>query len=109
MLRSLTQHAGVFQRLYSTAATKTTPAYFVNRTKNDGLPVYTEFKNGRTNESTVIRRIDGDANALLKDLQATLFTDAPKDFALVKERSNSIHIKGIYMNEIKEWLIMKGY
>lgn len=105
----MTQHAGVFQRLYSTAASKAAPAYFVNRTQNNGLPVYTEFKNGRTNESTVIRRIDGNADALLKDLQATLFKDAPENFAVIRPRSNTIHIKGIYMNEVKEWLISKGY
>jgi hypothetical protein len=41
------------------------PRYQVKRTTNGFLPVYTEYKNGRGQISTVIRRVDGDINVIL--------------------------------------------
>ncbi|EIE83391.1 hypothetical protein G6F46_005060 [Rhizopus delemar] len=94
MLRTLIQ-----KRLYST------PTYHVSRTTSQGLPVYSEYKNGRTNLLTVVRRIKGDANALLNDLK----TDFPEAVAHVNPTTQQVIIKGHHVNELKEWLITKGF
>ena len=103
MLRTLIQQH-VARRSYTTS----TQSYFISRTANKGLPVYTEFKNGGTKHLTIIRRIEGDAEALKNDVLA-LFPEAPKDFARVNAINNQVILKGIHMNEIKEWLISKGF
>ena len=103
MLRSLTLLA---RRSYTTASNA--PSYFVARTSNNGIPVYTDFKNGGTQQLTIIRRIEGDAEALKNEIVA-LFPDAPNNFARVNPVNNHIILKGIHMNEIKEWLIQKGF
>ncbi|ORE11874.1 hypothetical protein BCV72DRAFT_283679 [Rhizopus microsporus var. microsporus] len=87
------------KRLYST------PSYFVSRTSSKGLPVYSEYKNGRTNLSTIVRRIKGDSNALVNDLKK----DFPEAVAEVNPTTQNVIIKGHHVNEIKEWLMMKGF
>lgn len=87
------------KRLYST------PSYFVSRTSSKGLPVYSEYKNGRTNLSTIVRRIKGDANALVNDLKK----DFPEAVAEVNPITQNVIIKGHHVNEIKEWLMIKGF
>ncbi|KAI8381332.1 ribosomal protein L49/IMG2 [Radiomyces spectabilis] len=103
MFRSWIQVCG--RRLYSTEAT---PSYFVSRTANKGLPVYSEFKNGGTQQLTIIRRIEGNAEALKNEI-LPLFPDAPKDHIRINPTNNHIIIKGVYVNEIKEWLVNKGF
>ncbi|KAG0168292.1 hypothetical protein DFQ28_009253 [Apophysomyces sp. BC1034] len=104
MLRSWTHLA---RRCYSSEAAAQ-PAYTIRRTANKGLPVYTDIKNGGTERVTIIRRINGDAN-ILKDELFTLFPEAPATHIRVNGRNNQVIIKGIFVNEIKEWLIQKGY
>ncbi|KAI8140347.1 mitochondrial ribosomal protein subunit Img2 [Fennellomyces sp. T-0311] len=104
MLRTLIQQH-VVRRSYTTS---TAQPYFISRTANNGLPVYTDFKNGGTQQLTIIRRIEGDAEALKNEI-LTLFPDAPKNFARVNPVNNQVILKGIHMNEIKEWLISKGF
>ncbi|KAJ9061865.1 54S ribosomal protein img2, mitochondrial [Entomophthora muscae] len=45
--------------------------YFVRRTKFLSLPVYTEYRNAGTRLLTVIRRIQGDPQQLVADLQTS--------------------------------------
>lgn len=40
--------------------------YFVSRTANNNLPVYTDIRNGRTRHLTIIRRIEGDVDVCIK-------------------------------------------
>jgi large subunit ribosomal protein L49 len=87
------------KRFYST------PAYAVSRTINKGLPVYSDFKNGGTRLLTVVRRVQGDANALMKDLN----TDFPEAVISINAKTQHVVIKGHHVNEIKEWLISKGF
>ncbi|CAO3647003.1 unnamed protein product [Cunninghamella echinulata] len=76
MLRSLTQTLN--KRFYTTTLNQANnKSYTVSRTSNHGLPVYSEIKNGGTQQLTIIRRIEGNVEAL-KDEVATLFPDAPK-------------------------------
>lgn len=87
------------KRFYST------PAYTVMRTTNKGLPVYSEYKNGGTRLLTIIRRIQGDSNALVKDLVA----DFPAAEVNINPKTQHVIIKGHHVNELKEWLILKGF
>lgn len=100
MFRSIIQSTcQINKRFYST------PAYFVARTTNKGLPVYSEYKNGGTRLLTIVRRIEGDSNALIKDLN----TDFPEAVVSLNQKTQHVVIKGHHVNEIKEWLISKGF
>ncbi|CEP10501.1 hypothetical protein [Parasitella parasitica] len=98
-------------RLFTISAIQTskrfysTPTYFVSRTTNKGLPVYSEYKNGGTRLLTIVRRIKGDANALIKDINA----DFPEAVVSLNAKTQQVVIKGHHVNEIKEWLINKGF
>ena len=82
-----------------------TPAYTIVRTSNKGLPVYSDTKNGGTRILTVIRRIEGDSNALIKDINA----DFPEAVVTLNQRTQHVVVKGHHVNELKEWLILKGF
>ncbi|KAF9974839.1 54S ribosomal protein L49, mitochondrial [Actinomortierella ambigua] len=94
----------------SAAASTGTPkpalpkAYFVSRTKNGQLPVYSEFSN-TTKAETIIRRIQGDAKALRADILRTY----PGAEIKVNERSNQVILKGLVMDDVRQWLTAKGF
>ncbi|KAI9480882.1 MAG: mitochondrial large subunit ribosomal protein-domain-containing protein [Benjaminiella poitrasii] len=81
------------------------PAYSVARTVNKGLPVYSDYKNGGTRLLTVIRKVQGDSTALMKDIS----TDFPEAVVRINPRTQHVIIKGHHVNEVKEWLIHKGF
>lgn len=103
MLRSL-----LLRRSFTSSVTPAPPRYFISRTANNNLPVYTDFKNGRTQLLTIIRRVQGDAYALKNDI-LSLFPDAPKDYVKVNPVNNHVVIKGLHMDDIKQWLAQKGF
>ncbi|XP_070578912.1 large ribosomal subunit protein mL49-like [Ptychodera flava] len=83
--------------------------YFVKRTRLHNWPVYTLIKNGGTRQLTVVRKIEGDIWALEKDLRQHLESIVGHTIAShVNEVGMFIHYKGIYENEVKEWLKEKG-
>ncbi|KAI8974938.1 ribosomal protein L49/IMG2 [Pilobolus umbonatus] len=87
------------KRLYST------PAYHIERTANRGLPVYSDYKNGGTRVLTIVRRIKGDSKALLDDIKV----DLPELEGSINPATQHVVIKGQCVNDIKEWLILKGF
>ncbi|KAF9125703.1 hypothetical protein BGW39_007206 [Mortierella sp. 14UC] len=90
------------------AAPKTTTlprTYFVERTKAGQLPVYSEFKNAGSRPLTVIRKIQGNATALKTDLLTTY----PGAEIRVNERSNQVILKGLVMDDVRQWLTVKGF
>ncbi|KAG0365278.1 hypothetical protein BGX24_004213 [Mortierella sp. AD032] len=91
----------------STATTKSTlpRTYFVERTKAGQLPVYSEFKNAGTRPLTIIRKIQGNATALKTDLLTTY----PGAEIRVNERSNQVILKGLVMDDVRQWLTVKGF
>ncbi|ORX54912.1 hypothetical protein DM01DRAFT_1406984 [Hesseltinella vesiculosa] len=98
MFRSLSK------RFYSSVK----PTYTISRTSSQGLPVYSDIKNGGTQHLTIIRRIEGDVEALRSEV-AALFPDAPKNFVRINPTNNQIVIKGNCVNDIKHWLVTKGF
>lgn len=81
--------------------------YFVKRTKNSSLPVYTDFRNGGTRKLTIIRRIDGDVKSFMQDLQQALYLSA-EDISLNRTNNNVI-IKGIKLKQVMDWLESRGF
>ncbi|KAF9184663.1 hypothetical protein BGZ51_003206 [Haplosporangium sp. Z 767] len=79
--------------------------YFVERTKSGQLPVYSEFKNAGNRPLTVIRKIQGNATALKTDLLSTY----PGAEVRVNERSNQVILKGLVMDDVRQWLSAKGF
>ncbi|GJJ78159.1 large subunit ribosomal protein L49 [Entomortierella parvispora] len=79
--------------------------YFVERTKSGQLPVYSEFKNAGTRPLTIIRKIQGNATALKTDIMVTY----PGAEIRVNERSNQVILKGLVMDDVRQWLTVKGF
>jgi len=81
--------------------------YFVNRTEVSGsLPVYLDRRgSGRQQILTIIRRIDGDLEALRKDL-ANAF---PNTKSLVNHHAKQVILKGHLEREIKLYLRDRGF
>ncbi|KAJ1643024.1 mitochondrial large ribosomal subunit [Coemansia asiatica] len=109
--------SAVFRALESTLATSVTASssacsqlvkypYFVRRTRFQSLPVYRDIKNGNTRKLTVIRRIEGDLEALRSDLTQTF---GPDTQITVKKLSQQLVIKGDCKRSVQEWLTKKGF
>uniref|UniRef100_A0A8C8R4N4 Large ribosomal subunit protein mL49 n=1 Tax=Pelusios castaneus TaxID=367368 RepID=A0A8C8R4N4_9SAUR len=93
------------------APADTPPAlpYFVRRSRMHNVPVYTDITHGNR-KMTVIRKIEGDIWALEKEVKEflTQLTRKPPS-TQVNEVTRSIRIKGYFDNELKEWLMNKGF
>ncbi|TPX38163.1 hypothetical protein SmJEL517_g00150 [Synchytrium microbalum] len=85
--------------------TKDNLPYLVKRTAiAKWLPVYKDIKN-QTGIWTVIRRIEGDVNALANDLTSFI----PSHRVHVKEVARHVRIKGDYIKEVKDWLTARQF
>ncbi|KAJ1656864.1 54S ribosomal protein img2, mitochondrial [Dispira simplex] len=112
-LRFYSTHPEVTNDATTSAFQLTTPngsqkqdlGYSVLRTENMGLPVYTDFRNGRTRTLTVVRRIYGDREKLAQDLSASI----PEEYISVRKVTGHIWIKGNYRDEVLKFLTEKGF
>lgn len=76
----------------------------VSRTsKGQQIPVYTDFKNGRTRQLTVIRRITGNVDALREELRKVT------GGAAVSVRPGRVEVEGDRSKELKTWLMGLGF
>ncbi|KAJ7043215.1 hypothetical protein C8F04DRAFT_944574 [Mycena alexandri] len=89
------------------------PLYFIPRNARQHLPVYTELRNG-TQCFILIKKIQGHAPALAKDLTDSLF--APQSFEAshmrIEQRSDRLVIKGArpdWKDRVVDWLRERGY
>ncbi|GAA5900411.1 hypothetical protein JCM6882_001240 [Rhodosporidiobolus microsporus] len=80
--------------------------YYVPRTRFGDLPVYTDIKHGGSKVLTIVRKAEGDINALHRDLAAFLHPNAA---TFVKPANRQIVIQGEWVRETKEWLAAKGF
>ncbi|XP_032660293.1 large ribosomal subunit protein mL49 isoform X2 [Chelonoidis abingdonii] len=93
------------------APSDTPPAlpYFVRRSRMHNVPVYKDITSGNR-RMTVIRKIEGDIWALEEEVKEFLTQLAGKPPPIqVNEVTGSIRIKGYFDNELKEWLLNKGF
>jgi large subunit ribosomal protein L49 len=63
------------------------------------LPVYRQFKNGRTRTVTIIRRVEGNARAFSKLLARVI----PEDRITIR-LGNVVQLEGNYAETVREWL-----
>ncbi|KAJ1887051.1 mitochondrial 54S ribosomal protein img2 [Coemansia sp. RSA 2337] len=108
---------GTFARAYEstlaaadTAASSSGPQlvtypYFVHRTRFQSLPVYTDVKNGKTRKLTIVRRIEGDLEALRSDMSKALSDSTIQ----IKKASQQLVIKGERSDEVRAWLTRSGF
>jgi large subunit ribosomal protein L49 len=71
--------------------------------KGKQLPVYTDYRNGRTRCMTIVRRIRGD-EAQLADEMSRVCDNMP-----VAVRPGRIEVKGNYRGRVTEWLQRLGF
>lgn len=67
------------------------------------LPVYTDYRNGRTRVLTLVRRVEGDQDALAGELHKVC------EGAPVETRLGRIEVKGYHRQRVKEYLAGLGF
>ena len=77
--------------------------FFVERTSVAALPVYTDYKAGRTKVVTIVRRCRGDINALVEDIQKVC------DGRIVNVRPGKVVVDGNYHMRLKKYLAGMGF
>ncbi|XP_043827748.1 39S ribosomal protein L49, mitochondrial [Dromiciops gliroides] len=83
--------------------------YFIRRSRMHNVPVYTELTHGNR-QMTLIRKVEGDIWALQKDVEAflaSLLGKAP--VTQVNEVTRTLRIKGYFDQQLKAWLLEKGF
>jgi large subunit ribosomal protein L49 len=76
----------------------------VLRTSKGGqIPVYSDFKNGRTRELTIVRRVSGDVHALARELYRV--TGGAK----VAVHPGRLEVEGARTRELRTWLMGLGF
>ncbi|KAL3899514.1 MAG: hypothetical protein SGCHY_001991 [Lobulomycetales sp.] len=94
------------QSLAADGLSKESLAWGVRRTANGWLPVYTDFKSGRSRIVTLIRRIDGDLEALRRDLGREL---VPEERIAIKPLQRHIVLRGNYISVVRDWLTNRNF
>ncbi|KAL6051562.1 54S ribosomal protein IMG1, mitochondrial [Balamuthia mandrillaris] len=79
----------------------------VVRTKSGMLPVYRDYKNGRTKVVTIVRKFIGDTKALKQEIYNVLGGSANE--IEIKERQGSLEIKGDYVWHLNIYLKKLGF
>ncbi|KAF9262128.1 hypothetical protein L218DRAFT_868242 [Marasmius fiardii PR-910] len=106
------QQLSAFRRLYSQQRT-TQPLYSVKRTQHGSLPVYSDIRNAGSRYLLSIRNVDGDVQALSRELSSSLFPLGSPEAASLKiqtRRSRHVVIQGgRWKNQVVDWLAKKGF
>ncbi|KAG5645906.1 hypothetical protein DXG03_005053 [Asterophora parasitica] len=118
------RHARCFaQRAAASTASATAPTapitvsvklpYFIPRNTRGNLPVYTDVRNGGTRYQVLVRNVDGNADALARELRHKLFpVDSPEatriNIEIVRSK-NLVITGGLWKNNVVEFLKEKGF
>ncbi|KAJ2999990.1 hypothetical protein HDV02_001247 [Globomyces sp. JEL0801] len=82
------------------------PFLFAVQRKSSGmLPIYRQYKNGRTRTITVIRNIKGNTNHFVQLLSTVI----PSDRIRLIGTGSSIQIVGDYFWELRKWLTLHKF
>ncbi|XP_028839584.1 large ribosomal subunit protein mL49 [Denticeps clupeoides] len=83
--------------------------YMIRRSRMHNVPVYADIKHGNL-KTTLLRKVEGDIWALEKDVKEYLQQLTGKELPTqVNEVAMNIRIKGQFAEELKEWLLKKGF
>ncbi|KAG8459336.1 hypothetical protein KFE25_012972 [Diacronema lutheri] len=80
-----------------------TPGFRVFRSNYNELPVYHDYRNGRTRRLTLVRKYVGDAEELCRELARVCAQ--PK----VEVRTGRIEIKGLHKEKVVAYLESLGF
>lgn len=83
--------------------------YFIERTKNQELPIYLQVTYRGDRKISKIKKIEGDI-WLLNDEIKHYLKDTHKRYiqTRVHELARTIEVKGDYVNDLREWAYSKG-
>ncbi|KAI8821771.1 mitochondrial large subunit ribosomal protein-domain-containing protein [Fimicolochytrium jonesii] len=87
------------------ARKKDTLPYRVRRTKTGNLPVYRAYEKGRTQIITTIRRVDGSAEFLARELASFI----PAERIAVSELNNHVVLQGDYVFAVRDHLTAREF
>lgn len=83
--------------------------YMIRRSRMHNVPVYGDRTHGNRS-MTLIRKIEGDIWALERDVRQHLLALTGKDHATqVNEVTMTLKVKGHFHEELKEWLLGRGF
>ncbi|XP_062341873.1 mitochondrial ribosomal protein L49 [Osmerus eperlanus] len=83
--------------------------YMIRRSRMHNIPVYTDITHG-SRRTTLLRKVEGDIWALEKDVKEYLKEVTGKDLPTqVNEVTMTVRVKGHFDQELKEWLLKKGF
>ncbi|XP_069874176.1 large ribosomal subunit protein mL49-like [Dipodomys merriami] len=83
--------------------------YFVRRSRMYNIPVYRDITHGNR-QMTVIRKVEGDIWALQKDVEDFLSPLlGKKPVTQVNEVTGTLRVKGYFDEQLKTWLLEKGF
>ncbi|XP_002916694.1 39S ribosomal protein L49, mitochondrial [Ailuropoda melanoleuca] len=83
--------------------------YFVRRSRMHNIPVYKDITHGNR-QMTVIRKVEGDIWALQKDVEDFLSPLLGKTpVTQVNEVTGTLRVKGYFDQQLKAWLLEKGF
>ncbi|XP_028917250.1 39S ribosomal protein L49, mitochondrial [Ornithorhynchus anatinus] len=83
--------------------------YFIRRSRMHNVPVYTDVTHGNR-QMTVIRKVEGDIWALQRDVEEFLSPLMGKTpVTQVNEMTGTLRIKGFWDQQLKDWLLEKGF
>ena len=77
--------------------------FFVARSKSSNLPVYRDYKHARGCKMTVVRKIEGDVDALLIELKKICSN------ADIRPRIGSLEVKGLHKKVVIDYLTRLGF
>lgn len=99
--------------MHNLVARRGLAGYAVQRTGvGRNLPVYRDIRNGGTQVFTKIRRIEGDVEALARDLQQERFEGEPAGRMRewkVRPDLGQLWVKGDHLATVLSWLTSKGF
>lgn len=98
-------------RRLATAATQL--PYHVPRNNRGSVPVYTDIRNAGTRHLTLIRNVQGNIDALAKDLADSLHSPGSPHAQRMKIQTiRSKHVVlsgGHWKHQLTRWLVSKGF
>jgi len=84
--------------------------YYVGRTRNGLLPVYTDYVKVHDAVTTIIQKCEGNLYNLKEELDAFLFEKYEQSFPCqVAELYGKVKYRGDFEQEFKEFLLQKGF
>eukprot|EP01039_Chlorochromonas_danica_P012502 gene12502-14315_t len=84
------------------ATTPSFPFHVTRAGENDSLPVYTDYKNGRTRVFTIVKKISGDAQELKADMEKVVGQP-------VEVKPGKLIVQGNFHMRLKRYLLALGF